>query len=381
VSNSANAKLDINEIANKRYSTLEEELNSTDYDHQDDRDKLIKQMDELSGIISYCEDIKNGNQNNAAAEAESENRRLMEEQAGSNPNDMGWSIFKNGINQVSADDISARWKKKLQDNLGSFKQEFKDNAKQEALEAAQKEEDSNKPEDDKPKNDVPQMGTGEGALNRAPAQYKPLIMKYSQENGVDPRLVAAIIETESGWNPNAVSDAGAIGLGQFMPSTAESVGIDPTNPEQSIQGVAMHMKSLLGTFNNDSIKAIAAYNAGAGAVKDAGGVPNFAETQNYVKKVMAAISGSGGALNNSGGTGGLTLSSPQTPSQKMQTAETNYASLLGKMGAHTIKGRIINEMYVDQSQTYESINEINTFKCEEFALCRSKSNITIKKIK
>lgn len=117
-------------------------------------------------------------------------------------------------------------------------------------------------------------------------KWEPYIQEYSKKHGVDPNLVRAVIKKESSFDPNAVSPAGAIGLAQFMPSTAEAVGIDPHDPVQSIEGAAMHLKALLKTFNGDERLALAAYNAGAGAVQQYGGIPPYAETQEYVKKVL-----------------------------------------------------------------------------------------------
>lgn len=103
---------------------------------------------------------------------------------------------------------------------------------------------------------------------------------------VDPKLVAAIAQTESGGNQDAVSSAGAIGVMQLMPDTAASLGVDPYNKAQNIEGGTKYLKQMLETFNGDVKKAVAAYNAGPQAVQDYGGVPPYRETQNYVNKVM-----------------------------------------------------------------------------------------------
>lgn len=113
------------------------------------------------------------------------------------------------------------------------------------------------------------------------------IKKYSKEYGVDENLVRSVVKAESGFNPNAKSPVGAIGLMQLMPATARSMGVnDPYNAEQNIQGGTKYLKGLLDRFGGDKEKAVAAYNAGAGAVNKYGGVPPYRETQNYVKKVL-----------------------------------------------------------------------------------------------
>ena len=133
--------------------------------------------------------------------------------------------------------------------------------------------------------DEERHGTRE--LSEKEQKWEPYIQEYSKKHNVDPNLVRAVIKTESNFNPDAVSKAGAIGIGQFMPETAEAVGIDPYDPIQSIEGVAMHLRALMDTFGSEKL-AIAAYNAGSNAVKKYGGVPPYQETQDYVEKVLNA---------------------------------------------------------------------------------------------
>jgi soluble lytic murein transglycosylase-like protein len=107
-------------------------------------------------------------------------------------------------------------------------------------------------------------------------------------NGVDPALLRGLIRAESNFNPKAGSPAGAQGLTQLMPGTARGLGVTNTfDPVQSIEGGAKYLRQQLDRFGGDVSKALAAYNAGPGAVQRFGGVPPYAETQNYVKRVQA----------------------------------------------------------------------------------------------
>ncbi len=121
-----------------------------------------------------------------------------------------------------------------------------------------------------------------------PDWIKSAIEVASKKYGISTMILSALINQESSFNPQAVSSAGAIGLGQFMPGTARGMGIDPYNWQQSVDGAARYLKQNLDMFGGDMQKALAAYNAGPGAVQQYGGVPPFAETQKYVRNIMSA---------------------------------------------------------------------------------------------
>lgn len=116
-----------------------------------------------------------------------------------------------------------------------------------------------------------------------------LVKEASARHNVDPALVRAVIETESNWNPSAYSRKGAAGLMQLIPSTAQRYGAnDVFNPQQNIDAGVSHLKWLLERYNGNLDLALAAYNAGEGAVDRAHGIPAFRETRNYVQKVQDA---------------------------------------------------------------------------------------------
>jgi len=132
------------------------------------------------------------------------------------------------------------------------------------------------------------MSQEPGAGTAAGGDYSACIRNASQRWGVDESLIRAVITQESGGDAQATSHCGAQGLMQLMPETAKSLGVtDPYNPEQNIMGGARYLRSMLDRFKGDVSLALAAYNAGPGAVQQYGGVPPYAETQNYVASVMS----------------------------------------------------------------------------------------------
>jgi soluble lytic murein transglycosylase-like protein len=135
-------------------------------------------------------------------------------------------------------------------------------------------------------------GTGTGAATgsslAAGVPYGDEITAAARRHGIDPALLAGLIRQESGFNANAVSPAGARGLTQLMPGTAAGLGVaNPSDPAQAIEGGAKYLAQQLQRFGGDTARALAAYNAGPGAVERFGGVPPYAETQAYVRRVQA----------------------------------------------------------------------------------------------
>lgn len=121
--------------------------------------------------------------------------------------------------------------------------------------------------------------------------YSGSIDKYINFAGarynIDPRLLRAVIRAESGFDARATSNKGALGLMQLMPDTARELRVlNPMNPWENIDGGARYLRQMLDTFNGNLRLSLAAYNAGPGAVKRAGGIPSYPETQNYVRTVL-----------------------------------------------------------------------------------------------
>jgi soluble lytic murein transglycosylase-like protein len=129
-----------------------------------------------------------------------------------------------------------------------------------------------------------------GAL--PPEEVDRLVSKAAEAKQVDPRLVHSIIRVESGYNPNAVSPKGAMGLMQLIPDTARRFGVEnPFDPGQNIHGGVSYLRYLLDMFQGDVTLSLAAYNAGENSVLRSGGVPAFRETQDYVRKVHSLYGG------------------------------------------------------------------------------------------
>lgn len=119
--------------------------------------------------------------------------------------------------------------------------------------------------------------------NSSPLMEK--IQNESQKKGLDPDLVKAVIQTESNFNPNAVSPKGAKGLMQLMPSTAKMLGVkNPLDPMENIEGGTQYLADMMNSFRDQKL-ALAAYNAGPGSVKKFKGVPPYKETERYIEKI------------------------------------------------------------------------------------------------
>jgi soluble lytic murein transglycosylase-like protein len=136
--------------------------------------------------------------------------------------------------------------------------------------------------------------------------YDSLIAQSASRYGIDPAVLHGLIQQESGFDPNASSSAGAQGLTQLMPGTASSLGVrNPLDPAESIEGGARYLSQMMSQFGGNTSDALAAYNAGPGAVQRYGGVPPYAETQSYVSKVLGYAEAYRRTQGAPTGTGGL----------------------------------------------------------------------------
>lgn len=217
-----------------------------------------------------------------------------------------------------------------------------------------------------------------------------LVRRIAREEGVDENLFLALVYQESRFNPCAKSGAGAIGLAQLMPGTANDLGVNPHNIEQNLRGGARYLRQQLRKFNGNVSLALAAYNAGPGNVQKYGGIPPFKETQGYVSAItqrwLPAFGGSNGAnipLNYGGGGSAYTGMRDATLKSMGTTAAIGEGSAgvaswlqqLGGMYAGTIQDswdhnsgarnanlEMVNQAILLGSLMAELINSKNTMK-------------------
>lgn len=124
------------------------------------------------------------------------------------------------------------------------------------------------------------------------SEYHQIVENKSAKYNVEPSLVKAVIKAESNWDSHAVSQKGAMGLMQLMPSTASDMAVsNPFNAEENIDGGTRYLRFLIDRFDGDVSLAIAAYNAGPGTIDKFGGIPPIPETKNYVKQVLSMYNG------------------------------------------------------------------------------------------
>lgn len=127
------------------------------------------------------------------------------------------------------------------------------------------------------------------------ANFRSMAASAARRNGIPVPLFLELVKVESGWRPQIVSSAGAIGFTQLMPGTARGLGVDPMNPAQNLEGGARYLSAMFHRFHSWPL-ALAAYNAGAGAVEQHGGIPPYPETRHYVQMIMGALKGGAGRM-------------------------------------------------------------------------------------
>jgi hypothetical protein len=175
---------------------------------------------------------------------------------------------------------------------------------------------------------VPRVGSGRQPSKGASAisgQLTQTVERIARQNQVSPELIHSVIRAESNYDPYAVSPKGALGLMQLIPSTARRFGVsDVFDPVDNIQGGARYLKYLLGLYKGDKALALAAYNAGEGAVSRYGGVPPFAETRNYVNQVRQRLQETAAPNETSGPV-------PAVQRSEAKTAETSPANVYNRI--------------------------------------------------
>lgn len=193
-----------------------------------------------------------------------------------------------------------------------------------------------------------------GSLS-ASADLDGIFTQASETYDVPENLLKAVAKAESGFNANATSGCGAMGIMQLMPATAKSLGVtDAYNPYQNIMGGARYLSRLLKNYNGNTTLAVAAYNAGGGAVAKYNGVPPYAETRAYVKKVLdyAGMDLTAGSVSDSSGTSGSAAASAAgeaiaglSGGSSSGSADTALlSSLLSAAGSGTDSGKAMQEL-------------------------------------
>lgn len=169
-----------------------------------------------------------------------------------------------------------------------------------------------------------------------PSRFDPIIERYAAKYNVDPTLVRAVIQVESDFNPATISHKGARGLMQLMPATAKRFGVTQVHdPDQNIHGGVKYLAYLTRLFPSDLPRALAAYNAGEGAVLRHGGIPPYDETQTYVKRAMTVYHGRpyGGGISFAGRRGGKKLQGGFGAGSTVAAALIPGAKYLGQTAA------------------------------------------------
>lgn len=163
------------------------------------------------------------------------------------------------------------------------------------------------------------------SLRQSSAALQGLIDSIAEKNEVEPPLVHSVIRAESNYNASAVSPKGALGMMQLIPSTASRFGVaDAFDPAQNIEGGVKYLKYLLEIYHQDYTKAIAAYNAGEGAIAKYGGVPPYAETRTYVARVANNLKSARAAAS-------AKVRAPK-PSPAPEKAAQNYSPIVSSVG-------------------------------------------------
>jgi soluble lytic murein transglycosylase-like protein len=156
------------------------------------------------------------------------------------------------------------------------------------------------------------------------------ILANAERNRLDPQLLTALVTVESAWRPNAISRAGARGLGQLMPATAQRLGVNAADPAENLHGAAAYLRAMLDRFANRGANtvrlALGAYNAGPRAVEQFHGIPPYGETQNYVRKVLRTWRALGGRI-------AKVETPPAAPDEQTWLSNTEASALAGAPAA------------------------------------------------
>ena len=186
--------------------------------------------------------------------------------------------------------------------------------------------------------------------------YRAAAAAAAQKYGIDPDRYSRQIGAESNFNPGAHSGAGAVGIAQIMPATARGWGVNPNDPIASLDASARAMSRYLKSYGGDWRRALAAYNAGPGAVQKYGGVPPFAETQNYIKKILGA---GGNPISN------VVNASPGSTNLGGAVPNTDFRSVLaaasaGRQEGQSLTGAVRNALFAQKMVAPNAQQDLGT---------------------
>ena len=324
------------------------------YDKETDEQKKLTihgKMDRYSAIIQYLEDLENDDHANAKEEADYENEHSVDDNQ--NMPEYAKKFAKVFGNNITDYDIVNRWKGYYSGFKEEAEQYYYDNGVSEELTSEQSKADSDNEEAKKKDNtniNTMQQKNGTGAFQRAPDEIKQAIVEASEKYGVSKDLIAAIIEQESSFNPNAKDylTGSHKGLMQISEDIQNRYGVDnPYDVKQNVMAGTGYLSEKLKEVNGNNAEAIQAYHLG-----------HFDENDNDSDYVNSVLNRMSNKESNSNTNYSYKSEAPKTTKEQLANGIQKYNNITQQFGGQQISGNIVNGMYIDQNQKFESIDDI-----------------------